>query len=92
MNDLKPPTSFDSWVTVQWLLEHQRELYVRIVRPKKQPSDPTVADLVCFQDLLPMSWIFHAKRLHFDSTHQVWTKDHWDRWEQDQLTPLADFG
>lgn len=91
MKNLTPPATYDPWVTIQWLLEHQQDLWVKVIRPKEKPSDPTVADLVRLPDLTPASWIFHARRLHFDSTHQVWTQAHWKRWEEEQLTPLADF-
>lgn len=92
MAELTPPPTFDPWTTVKWLLEHQKDLYVRIMRPKAKPSDPSVGDLVCVQDLHPLSWVFHAKRLHFDSTHQVWTKARWDSWEEQQVADLSDFG
>lgn len=90
---LTPPVNnYDPWITVQWLMQHQNELFVQVVQPKDKPSDPTRIDLVRLPDLTIPSWIYHAKRLHFDSTHPIWEKARWDQWLAEQVTDLNDFG
>lgn len=78
----RPDELSDPWAFVQWMLENEDKLYVRIevVHPKK--NNARLMTLLPIMQLEPQAWIYWTKRFYYDSTTQIRTHDDWRAWEE----------
>lgn len=88
---LKPPVTYDPFVTVQWALENQGDLYAKERKPALNPYAPVVEELKRLVDLPVPRWIYHVKRIHSDPTHLLMSKDDWAQWEAGHVVELPEF-
>ena len=70
------PDSGDPWHWVEWMLENERELYVRIdyYNPTTRGREITLVPMFCLE---PRQWVFNTQRLFFDRTFPVMSYADW---------------
>lgn len=86
---IKRLESSDPWEWVEWMLTHERDLYVRQERINEQRGKQmTLIPMFCLD---PAQWVFWCKRVFFDRTTPVKTYAAWRAWEAEHdKEPAAD--
>lgn len=75
------PESGDPWHWVEWMLECERDLYVRVERLNAKTNSKQMT-LVPMLQLSPAEWVFWTKRLFFDKTTTIMPYEDWRKYEE----------